>query len=149
MAVNAVSLKGVTTLVWGTLGVLGSPAGCIVESIRVTPRNASFIGEVENGDGAVVMAALLVDGFSAQVEVAYDTAKTWPAEGDPVVLTIGKTGAAGGTVAANCCLVSYGQSYMRKKEMMISINLESRPGITFAWKADEGLRMKDQVSDLR
>jgi hypothetical protein len=131
MAVDTPRIKGLTTISWGTLLQLGTPAGAIVESISITPKNGEPIGEIENGDGAAVALILLVDGFQAKVKVTYDTAKTWPAEGDAINLTLPKIGAAGGTTVFACGVVAMAPETARKKEAMIEITILYRPGITW------------------
>lgn len=123
-------IKGLSTISWGTSSLLGSPSGVIVEGGSITPKNASPVADIEDGNGASASLVLLKDGFSAKINVLYDSAKTWPAEGDTVALTLAKTGAAGGTESFNCVLISYGHNPSRKKELVLEMNLEYRPGIT-------------------
>lgn len=130
MAVGTPTIKGVTTIVWGTGSQLGSPAGAIVESIACTPKNPTGIGQIENGNGAEVADILLDDGFDAKITCVYDTAKTWPATGAAVTLTVPSLGGTGTTTYA--CYVT-GQpevSTSRKKEATITLNLRYRPGIS-------------------
>ena len=131
MPVNTPSIKGVTSIVWGTLGQVGSPlATAIVESIAVTPKNAGPIASIENGNGAEVVTVLLSDGFDAKVTCVHDPAITWPVLGATVALTTGKgTGYVGTTV--NCFVCGDPEiSTSRKQEGKITINLRYRPGIT-------------------
>lgn len=130
MAVNTPTIKGVTTIVWGTGSKLGSPSGAIVESINIKPKNPTGIGEIENGDGAGVVDVLLDDGFDATVSCVEDTAKTWPATGAAVVLTL-PNGAGAGSTAFTCYVLGLpDQALSRKKEAMKTLNLRYRPGIT-------------------
>ena len=131
MAAGTPVIKGVTTIVWGTSGQLGSPAGAIVESIAITTKNASGIGEIENGDGAGVVDVLLDDGFEAKVTCVYDTAKTWPATGAAVTLTMPTPTGSGGTTPYACYVTGTPEvNTSRKKEATIMIPLKFRPGIT-------------------
>jgi len=132
MAVNTPHLEGLTTLVWGTGGQLGSPAGAIVESIAITPKNAEPIGEIEDGNGAAVAEIMLDDGFNAKVTCVYDTAKTWPLLGAPVTLTVPPYEGGVGTQKAYVCFVAGNPEFSmsRKKEATITMNLRYRPGIT-------------------
>ncbi len=131
MAANPPTIKGVTTIVWGTSGQLGSPAGAIVESIAITTKNANGIGEIENGDGAGVVDVLLDDGFEAKVTCVYDTAKSWPATGSAVTLTMPTPYGTGGTTPYTCYVTGVPEvNTSRKKEATIMIPLKFRPGIS-------------------
>lgn len=126
MAVNSAVLKGVTTVVWGTLSKLSAPAGAIVDAIDITPKNPNPIQEIENGDGAAVTDVMLDDGFDAKVTCVYDSAKTWPVTNGSVTLTVpGKPGSPFTCFVTGDPQITLG----RKKEAMISFNLRYRPGI--------------------
>lgn len=128
-AVGTPTIKGVTTIVWGTQGRLGSPAGAIVEGISIKPKNPNGLGEIENGDGAGVADVLLKDGFDASVNCVEDTSKTWPDVGAAVVLTM-PNGTGTGTTAYSCYVTGDpDQTLARKKEAMKTISLRYRPGI--------------------
>ena len=128
--VNSPNIKGISTIAWGTEGQLGSPSGAIVESIAITPRNPTGIGEIENGDGAIVSDILLDDGFDAKVTCVYDKARTWPATGAAVTLVI-PSPAGTGTSTYSCYVTGLGSvNTARKKEATIELNLRFRPGIT-------------------
>lgn len=131
-AVGTPVIKGITTIVWGTESQFGSPAGAIVESIAVTPKNPTGLGEVENGDGAGVVDVLLDDGFDAKITCVYDKAKTWPATGAAVTLTIPSLGGTGTTAYACYTLGQPEIGTNRKKEATITYNLRYRPGISAA-----------------
>lgn len=128
MPANSPILKGISTIVWGTTGKLGTPSGAIVQSISVTPKHSDTIGEIENGDGAGVALVLLDDGFSARVRCEYDTALTWPAIGDTVTLSLPKIGAAGGATEHSCYVTSISADLARKREATVEIGLIHRPG---------------------
>ena len=131
MAVNTPTIKGITTIVWGTLGQLGSPSGSIVESVAITPKNGAPIQDIENGDGASVANVLLSDGFDAKATVVYDTAKTYPALGSAVTLTIPTGSGSGGTTAYSCFVCGDPDiNTARKQEAKITLPLRYRPGIT-------------------
>src|SRR5437879_6242115 len=81
-------LKGINTIVWGTDNLLGSPAGAIVESGAITPKNGEPI-EIENNPGFGAVAVILDDGFNAKIQCLYDKAKAWPTTATAnVVLTL-------------------------------------------------------------
>jgi hypothetical protein len=131
MPPNSPNIKGVSTIVWGTEGQLGSPSGAIVESISINPKNGGGIGEIENGDGAGVIDVLLDDGFDAKVTCIYDKAKTWPVTGGAVTLTIPTPTGAGGTTAYVCYATGWPSiNTARKKEATIELALRFRPGIS-------------------
>ena len=131
MAVNSPHIEGVTTIVWGTGGLVGSPAGAIVESVAMTPRNGAPIGEIEDGNGASVTNILLDDGFDAKVVCVNDTSKTWPTLGSTVVLTVPPYLGGAGALTAYSCFVAgnHELSMSRKKEATITMTLRYRPGI--------------------
>ena len=131
-AVNPPAIKGISTIVWGTEGQLGSPSGAIVESIAITPKNPASIGEIENGDGAVVSDILLDDGFDAKITCVYDKSKTWPALGGaPVLLSFPSPTGAGGISSVSCYLAGIPEvNTSRKKEATITLTLRYRPGIS-------------------
>lgn len=131
MATPSAVKKGLTTIIWGTSGILGSPSSAIVASISVTPHEGGPVGVIENGDGARVGKIYISEsnGFDADVECVYDTALTWPAVGDTVALTLPKVGAAGGTVAMNCTLEFITPQQARKKEAMIKMKMSYDPGV--------------------
>ena len=131
MPLNSPTIKGVSTIVWGTEGQLGSPSGAIVESVSITPKNATGLGEIENGDGAAVSDVLLDDGFDAKVTCLYDKAKTWPGTGGAVTLTIPTPTGAGGTTPYACYCTGWPTIHTaRKKEATIDLALRYRPGIS-------------------
>lgn len=132
MAALAPIIKGISTLLWGTAGSMDKPSGtnaAIIESLAITPKNASPVAEIEDNNGAGVAVVLLVDGFNAKATLTYDKGIAWPAEGDTVTLTLPVTGASGGTSAYKCVLVSYAPTLTRKKEATIEMELLYRPGI--------------------
>ena len=147
------TLKGITTMAWGTApGITGGSGGTavavivastVLESVKITPHNSGPVQELENGDGATIMEAYLSDGFEADVEIAYDTALTYPLIAATVVVTLpGALSGAKGLpdvgigaqsvvpLAFNCRLASYGVSFTRKQVAMISVKLIYRPGVS-------------------
>jgi hypothetical protein len=130
MIVPTPIIKGLTTISWGTSGSVGTPTGCIIQGLSITPKNAGIIDEVENSDTAGVAYVLLDDGFTAQATLTYDTAKTWPAVGDAVVLTLPKIGAVGGTTTYSCSVTSMPPELARKQAATIKMGLIFRPGVT-------------------
>lgn len=113
--------KGITTIKWGTGSTLGSPSAAIVESVRVSPKNKAPI-EIEDSDGFAAILVFLKDGFDAEAVSVYDSALTWPSEGDAVTLTIRGT-------TYNCWVGSIEDSLARKKEATITLSLVYRPGV--------------------
>lgn len=124
--------KGLTTIVWGTVNAINSPAAAILESVQVTPKNGGPVAEIENGDGAGVALVMLADGFNAKVSAVYDANVAWPAEGANVGLTLpDRANANTAAVQYFCvCTAVSPPSLTRKKEAMISFDLIYRPGIT-------------------
>jgi hypothetical protein len=144
MAVTPI-IKGITTIVWGTNNGLAAPAGAIVESLTLTPKNGSPI-EIEDNNGLGAVEVELTDGFNAKASVMYDDAKVWPIEGANVALNIRYNGAAAnsvpfgassvgqsvyanGVVTYTCLVVSVEPALARKKEAMLTLNLTYRPNI--------------------
>lgn len=139
-----VVIKGTPTIKWGTSNTLGAPAGAIVESARLTPKNGSPI-EIEDNDGIAAVLVQLRDGFNGKVSCLYDAAKEWPVEGANVAFTVAINGAnansypfgegnaancANGVVTFYCLCASIEPAYQRKKEQMIDLNLVYRPNVT-------------------
>ena len=131
MPAPSVIQKGITTALWGTDSKVGTPSGAIVEKLTITPKNKDPI-EVEDNNGFAAILVLLLDGFNAEATMVYDTAKTWPAEGDTIVLTVPKTGAAGGTEDFNCLLCSISKDMTRKDHAKITFTMVYRPGVDLA-----------------
>lgn len=126
MPANTPTLKGVTTLSWGTEGKVSTPSGMIVEKIDIRNKYDDPIAEIENGDGAGVALALLDDGFNATVTGKYDTSATYPTMGTTAVTLTFKNG-----LTYACHVVSVPRpSFVQKKEATIQIKLAYRPGIT-------------------
>jgi hypothetical protein len=121
-------IKGITTIKWGTGSNLGTPSGAIVESIRVTRKNGAPI-EIEGNDGFAAALVFLNDGFNATITCLYDTAKTWPADGSAVSLTLPKLGAAGGTETFACWCASSTPDLSRKREATVTLELIYRPDV--------------------
>ena len=124
-------LKGITTLVWGTANALSSPAGAIIESFTITPKNGAPI-EIEGNNGFTVAEVILDDGFNCKVNCVFDKAKAWPAAYSNVSLSIQDWANANGNTIAFACLVTSMPeiTYARKKEGMIQFNLSYRPGVS-------------------
>lgn len=122
------TIKGVTTIKWGTAGRMPEAAytNAVVMRATFTPKNASAI-EIEDNDGFAKVMVLLDDGFDATVEVLFDTAITWPVVGATVQLKRPNPNTEG---ALNCLLTSIEQAGERKKETTLSLRLSYRPGVT-------------------
>ena len=136
-------IKGIGTIVWGTGGILAAPAGAIVDSLQLTPKNGEPI-EIEDGDGIAAVEVLLRDGFNGKVAVMYDQAKTWPVEGANVAMAIPFNGAnansvpfgegngatvANGVVTYVCLVASVSPSYKKKGEAMVDLSVTYRPNV--------------------
>ena len=128
MSAPATKIKGLTTIVWGTNNSLGSPAGAIVESISITPKNGEPIADIENNDGASATLVLLKDGFSAKVTTVYDSNKAWPDWGDNVGLNLPTPNSNASTMFF-CICVDDVPALARKKEATMEISLVYRPGV--------------------
>jgi hypothetical protein len=121
------TIKGLTTIKWGTAGRLtaGAFTNAVVMRATFTPKNGEPI-EIEDNDGFAKALVLLDDGFNATVEVLFDTAITWPAVGDTVAL---KRPNPNAEAALNCLCASIEQASERKKETTLSMRLVYRPGV--------------------
>jgi hypothetical protein len=124
------TIKGITTIVWGTDNGVATPAGAIIESLKVTPKNGAPI-EIEDNNGFAAVLVLLPDGFNAQASCVYDKAKVWPQVGANVVVNVPNTAAANANNVAYTCLVGSDPEIdqARKREAHISLNLVYRPGV--------------------
>lgn len=130
MPVNAPLIRGTTTILWGTNNRMNSPAGAIVESISITPKNSGPLTEIENNDGAGVGMVMLEDGFDATVRVVYDTNLAWPTLNANVVLSLPNVASNGALANFNCFVSGSSKSDLgRKKEAMLEIPISFRPGI--------------------
>jgi hypothetical protein len=132
MAAKSTKIAGLTTIYWGTKGLLSTPtglSGVIVEDCSITPKNAGPIGEIENGDGAAVSLQVLDDGFDAKVKAVYDSSKTWPDVGDAIGIVLPKVGAAGGTTSYSGTLTSIPPEIKRKEGARIELSIAYRPGV--------------------
>ena len=139
-------IKGIGTIVWGAGSILAAPAGAIVDSLQLTPKNAEPI-EIEDSDGLCAFEVLLRDGFNGKASVLYDATKVWPVEGANVGLAVpyntnantalfGEGSANAGTaVTANgvttytCLVASVSPAYKKKGEAMVDLSLTYRPGV--------------------
>lgn len=128
MSAPSPKIKGLTTIAWGTNNALGSPAGAIVESISITPKNGEPIADIENNDGASATLVLLKDGFSAKITTVYDSNKAWPDWGDNVGLTL-PTPNSNGSTTFFCICVDDVPALARKKEATMEMSLVYRPGV--------------------
>ena len=120
--------KGTPAIIWGSSNALGTPTGAIVESVTVTNKNGGPI-EIEDNDGFAAVLVYLDGELDVSVKCVYDSAKTWPAVGDIVVMQLPKVGAAGGLQNFNCYCAKIDPEMARKKEAMLTIDLNRRPGV--------------------
>ena len=87
------------TIVWGTGNIAGNaiPAGAIIDSIQLTPKNGAPI-EIEDNDGLAWAEVVLRDGFNAKVAAIYDDSKTWPMAGGNAALAIAFKGSSANAI---------------------------------------------------
>jgi hypothetical protein len=139
-------IKGIGTIVWGTSNVLNAPAGAIVESISLTPKNGEPV-EIDDNDGITAVEVILRDGFNGKISVMYDANKAWPIEGANASLAIPFNGAntntipfgessvngatyANGVVTYTVLIASVGGvNYAKKKEGVVEFNVTYRPNV--------------------
>ena len=136
-------IKGIGTIVWGAGNILNAPAGAIVESLSLTPKNGEPI-EIEDNNGLAAVEVLLRDGFNGKIGVLYDSNKSWPVEGANGVLNIPFNGAnanaipfgegngasyANGVVSYTVLIASVAPSFAKKKEAMMEYNVTYRPNV--------------------
>jgi hypothetical protein len=132
MAAKNVKITGLTTIYWGTKGLMLSPSGLsgmIVEDCTVTPKNAGPLGEIEDGNGASISLQFLDDGFEAKIKGLYDKSLTYPAVGDAIGINLPAVGAAGGVTSYVCSLASIPPEVKRKEGAKIELALVYRPGV--------------------
>ena len=142
---SLISIKGVPSIVWGSGGALGAPAGAIVESAKLTPKNGGPVADIEDNSGLSAALVFLRDGFNGDIRCLYDANKTWPVEGANVGFNLAINGAnansypfgegaaasyANGVVTYYCTMASITPEYARKKEEMIQLNLVYRPNVS-------------------
>lgn len=126
------TIKNVTTIKWGTSATLGTPSGAIVQSGRITPKNGMPI-EIEDMNGFTIIPVFIPDGFDAELTMLYDTALTWPAQADTVVLTLPKWAATGGAQTFSCYVASDPSIDLeRKREATITYKFIYRPNAVAA-----------------
>lgn len=117
--------KGITTISWGSSGAVasGAVAAAIVARASFTPKNGQAF-EIEDNVGFTAAMVFLNDGFDASLECVYDSAITWPAEGDAVSLKRPRDAAA-----VQAYVASIEDTVERKKEAMLTIKIHYRPGV--------------------
>lgn len=126
------TFKGIATIGWGAGGanLLASPAGAIIDSVQITPKSPGPIAEIQDINGATVALGYLSDGFDAKVSCVYDTNKAWPAEFANVNIQLP---VLDGNVPSNktflTTLATNPLTFARKKEVMIELTLNYRPGV--------------------
>lgn len=113
--------KGLTTITWGTSLVTALSA--IVESFTLDDKTE--VPEIENGDGFSVAEIVLNNGWDGTMKCVYDSAVTWPVQGDKIVLK--RLGDANGK---DCLVTGVNDEIQRKKEGMITFKVQYRPGVT-------------------
>ena len=141
------NIKGTGTLVWGTGSVVtgnGIPAGAIIDSLQLTPKNSAPI-DVEDNNGITAFEVLLRDGFNGKASVLYDDTKSWPVEGANCVVNVRWNGAnanavpfgegnavsyANGVVSYTCLIASISPAYTKKKEKLVDFSIHFRPNVS-------------------
>ncbi len=78
--------KGVTTIVWGTDGVVPPAFTYIVKSVRNSQRVEE--AKVENGTGLTATEILLIDGQDYEITVVDDTTISPPVAGQVITLVV-------------------------------------------------------------
>lgn len=142
-------IKGNGTIVWGTANIAGNsiPAGAIISSIKLTPKNGAPI-EIEDNNGIAVFEIILRDGFNGKVTQLFDATKTYPVEGANCTIAISWPGAAANAIpfgepgvnggnanyAANvvtytCLIAAIAPSYEKKKEAYVDWDITYRPNV--------------------
>lgn len=116
-------IKGLTTIKWGPAGALAALTTAIVARGSFTPKNGAAF-EIEDNEGFTAAMVFLNDGFDASIECVYDSAITWPAVGDAILLKRPRDAAA-----LTCYVASIEDIVERKKEAMLTIKVHYRPGV--------------------
>jgi hypothetical protein len=126
------SSSGVTTLLWGTDGLLATPspggtfAGTgfyIVESVdQETDAEQIYI---ENGTGQKAARIIINHGQKWTLSVQDDTTMTPPTVGGVVTVVDGANLLGGGRIGiASCKVISSGERFSRKGAAMRNITVE-------------------------
>jgi len=128
------SSSGVTTLIWGTDGMMISPtpggtfAGTgyyIVESIdQETDAETIYI---ENGSGQKAARIQIINGMKWTLSVQDDTGMTPPTVGSTAVILDGArliSNTAGGATVTNCRVIASGEKFTRKGVAVRNISVE-------------------------
>lgn len=130
------TLKGVATIIWGAYNSMAAPAGAVIQSGKITPKNGAPI-EIEDTNGFAITEVVLKDGFNARFELLYDSNLAWPVAGANCVVNLpsvgySSNGSANANMIAYTCLVGSEPEIdlARKREGMITYNLTYRPGVT-------------------
>lgn len=116
--------KGLTTIFWGSGALLGGGlASAIVETLSRKPKIDAIA--IEDNDGFTKTDVILDDGADYQASLLYDSAITYPATGDPILVKTPRdsTGKA-------CYVIDDGDEVARKKEGTVKLQFRYRPGIT-------------------
>jgi hypothetical protein len=125
------SSSGVTTLLWGTDGLLvtpapgGSYAGTgfyIVESVDQETDVDVIHGE--NGTGQKAWRVIINNGQKFTISVQDDAAMTSPAVGSTISINDGANLLGGGRVSYTCRVVASGEKFTRKSAAMRNITAE-------------------------
>jgi hypothetical protein len=126
-------IKSVPSIVWGTYNAMTAPAGAVIISGKVTPKNRAPI-EIEDGNGFAISEIVLRDGFDASFDLLFDSTLSWPNAGSNCVVLLpcaGYNTSANTNTAAFTCLIGGDPAIdlARKREATITYNLTYRPGV--------------------
>lgn len=121
-------IKGLTTIKWGTSSTLTEAAftSAIVMRGSFTPKNGAPI-EIEDNNGFAAALVFLDDGFDATIECVYDSAITWPTDGDEIAVK-----RPDDDTARDSWVCSLEHTVERKKEATVSMKICYRPGVAHA-----------------
>ena len=121
-------IKGtITTIRWGTTGLLQSPLNAaIVKSIKVA-RLGGEPTKIEDNDGFTAIVVGLADGDKVDITVVDDTAKTWPAP-----YTVLSLKGPNDVAAKNFLVTDTGEGLERKREGERTITAEYYAAITLS-----------------
>ena len=126
------SSSGVTSLIWGTDGLLRNPAPVsgtfagtgyyIVESVDQETDSEQIY--IENGTGQKAARVIITHGHKWTFSVQDDTGMTPPMVGDTVSILDGAGLITGGRLAYNAIVIASGGRFSRKGAAMRNISVE-------------------------
>lgn len=127
---QSVTKKGLTTIYWGTTASALLPtSGVNPKSVTYTPRENKF-GTVDNDKGFEIATILGDDGFDVVAECLWDSAVTFPALGDTILVK-----RPGDDTGKSCLVVNNPAAEIKateKNAATITIKAEYRPDRSLA-----------------